>query len=209
MVENEARQWLPGRPPAPGRSVAAAGSPRRRAPARSSQVATVAGSVAILILASLASGALAFGAKAACRAGAWNVGVEQYQAHCYTDIYPLYFVEGLSAGQVPYLDHHVQYPVVMGAAMQAAAWLVRHVANAGLRGREFYDVTGVLLCLFLVAGVLATAYCAGRSRRWTGLLVAFSPALILAALINWDVIAMALTMLAQAGQRPPGEPGDQ
>ena len=62
-------------------------------------------------------------AKAACRAGAWNVGVEQYQAHCYTDIYPLYFAEGLAKGQVPYFDHHVEYPVVMGAVMQAAAWV--------------------------------------------------------------------------------------
>ncbi len=142
--------------------------------------------------------AIAFGAKEACRAGAWNVGVEQYQAHCYTDIYPLYFDEGLSAGKVPYLGHHVEYPVVMGAVMEAVAWMVHPIRDAAIRGREFYDVTVALLGVFLVAGVLATAYCAGRARRWTALLVAFSPALILGALINWDLIAMALTMLALA-----------
>ena len=38
---------------------------------------------------------------------------------------------------------------------------------------------------------------AGR-RRWTGLLVAFAPALILGAFINWDLIAMALSMAALA-----------
>ncbi len=161
-------------------------------------MAALAGSVAVLILAALLGGALGSLAKAACRAGAWNVGVEQYQAHCYTDIYPLYFTEGLSAGQVPYFDHHVEYPVVMGAVMQGAAWMVRHVADAGVRGREFYDVTVAVLAACLVAGVLATAYCAGRSRRWTGLLVAFSPALILAAYINWDLLAMGLTMAALA-----------
>jgi uncharacterized membrane protein len=157
----------------------------------------LAGSVTILILASLLGGALGSVAKAACRAGAWNVGVEQYQAHCYTDIYPLYFVEGLAKGQVPYFDHHVEYPVVMGAVMQAAGW-VSGPADTSLAGREFYDVTVALLAFCLVAGVLATAYCAGRSRRWTGLLVALSPALILAAFINWDLIAMALTMSALA-----------
>jgi uncharacterized membrane protein len=157
----------------------------------------LAGSVAILILASLLGGALGSVAKAACRAGAWNVGVEQYQAHCYTDIYPLYFGEGLATGQVPYFDHHVEYPVVMGAVMQAAAW-VSGPADTSEAGREFYDVTVALLAAALVAGVLATAYCAGRSRRWTGLLVALSPALILAAFINWDLIAMALTMAALA-----------
>jgi uncharacterized membrane protein len=165
----------------------------------------LAGSVAALILAGLLGGALGSVAKAACRAGAWNVGVEQYQAHCYTDIYPLYFNEGLAAGKVPYFGHHVEYPVVMGAVMQGTAWAVSHVTDPAVRGREFYDVTVALLSMCLVAGVLATAYCAGRTRRWTALLVAFAPALILAAFINWDLIAMALTMVALAawaGRRP-------
>jgi hypothetical protein len=177
---------------APGRAAALA--PR----ARSLRLTALAGSVAVLIFASLLSGVLAFGAKEACWAGAWNVGVEQYKADCYTDIYKLYFSEKLSAGQIPYIDHHVEYPVLIGAAMEAAAWVVRPVAGADIKGRDFYDVTVALLSLFLVAGVLATAFCAGRSRRWTALLVALSPALILSAFINWDLIAMALAMMALA-----------
>jgi uncharacterized membrane protein len=164
----------------------------------------MAGSVAALVTAGLASSALGFLAKGACRAGAWNVGIEQYQAHCYTDIYPLYFVEGLAAGKVPYIGHPVEYPVLIGAAMQAAAWVVRPISDAAIRGREFFDVTVALLALFAVAAVLATAYLAGPSRRWTALLAALSPALILAAFINWDLIAMSLTMLglaAWAGRR--------
>jgi uncharacterized membrane protein len=161
-------------------------------------LAVLAGSVAVLIAASVLGGALGFGAKAACRAGAWNVGVEQFQAHCYTDIYPLYFGEGLSAGKIPYLQHPVEYPVIMGAVMEAVAWVVRPITDPSIRGREFYDVTVALLILFLIAGVVATAYCAGRTRRWTALAVALSPALILAAFINWDLIAMGLTMLGLA-----------
>ena len=171
---------------------------RATASATSVRYAVLAGSVAALIIASLLGGALGSVAKAACRAGAWNVGVEQYQAHCYTDIYPLYFGEGLSAGQVPYIGHHVEYPVVMGAVMQAAAWVVKPVTDPAARGREFYDVTVALLAVCLVVGVLATAYCAGRNWRWTGLLVALSPGLVLAAFINWDLLAMALTMAALA-----------
>jgi len=171
---------------------------RATASATSVRYAVLAGSVAALIIASLLGGALGSVAKAACRAGAWNVGVEQYQAHCYTDIYPLYFGEGLSAGQVPYIGHHVEYPVVMGAVMQAAAWVVKPVTDPAARGGEFYDVTVALLAVCLVVGVLATAYCAGRNWRWTGLLVALSPGLVLAAFINWDLLAMALTMAALA-----------
>ena len=171
---------------------------RATASATSVRYAVLAGSVTALIIASLLGGALGSVAKAACRAGAWNVGVEQYQAHCYTDIYPLYFYEGLSAGQVPYIGHHVEYPVVMGAVMQAAAWVAKPVTDPAVRGREFYDVTVALLAVCLVVGVLATAYCAGRTWRWTGLIVALSPGLVLAAFINWDLLAMALTMAALA-----------
>src|SRR5262245_15733205 len=164
----------------------------------SAKAAAVAGSVVVLILAGLIGALLAATAKEACRAGAWNVGVEQYQAHCYTDIYPLYFAEGLSAGQVPYVGHHLEYPVVMGAVMEAAAWVVRPAGDPAVRGRDFYDITVALLAVCLVVGVLATAYCAGRARRWTGLLVALAPGLVLAAYINWDLLAMALTMAALA-----------
>src|SRR6266496_480506 len=71
-------------------------------------------------------GGLGFLSKAACRAGAWNTGFGPYQAHCYTDIYPLYYTERLAAGKIPYLGHPVEYPVLIGAAMQAAAWVDEH-----------------------------------------------------------------------------------
>jgi len=162
------------------------------------RLAVVAGSTTVLVTASLIGSALGFLNKAACRSGDWNVYLKQFQAHCYTDIYPLYFGEGLSAGRVPYTQHPVEYPVLIGAAMQAVAWLVRPISDAAIRGREFFDVTVVLLTLFALAGTLATAYLAGRSRRWTALLVALAPGLILASFINWDLIAMGLVALGMA-----------
>src|SRR6266566_7173391 len=162
------------------------------------RLALVAGSTTALVTASLLGSALGFLNKAACRSGDWNIYLKQFQAHCYTDIYPLYYNEGLSAGRVPYTGHPVEYPVLIGAAMQAAAWLVRPISDAGIRGREFFDVTVVLLTLFALAGTLATAYLAGRSRRWTALLVALAPGLILASFINWDLIAMGLVAMGMA-----------
>jgi uncharacterized membrane protein len=170
--------------------------PPRSAP--SARLAVLAGSVTVLVTAGLAGGALALLSKAACRAGAWNTALGPYQAHCYTDIYPLYFNEQLSAGKVPYTGHPVEYPVLIGAAMQAVAWVVRPISDPAIRGREFFDVTAGLLVIFAVAAVLATAYLAGPTRRWTALLVALSPAVILAAFINWDLIAMSLATLGLA-----------
>jgi uncharacterized membrane protein len=168
------------------------------------RLAVAAGSVTALVIASLAGSALGFLNKAACRGGDWNIYLKQFQAHCYTDIYPLYFGEGLASGKVPYTGHPVEYPVLIGAVMQAVAWVVRPIGDPFIRGREFFDVTVVLLALFAVAGTLATAYLAGPARRWTALLVALAPALILASFINWDLIAMglvALGMAAWAGRR--------
>jgi hypothetical protein len=168
----------------------------RERPARRT-LAVALGSTSVLIAASVLGMVLAFADKVPCRSGDWNSYTKQFQDFCYTDIYPLYYHEGLAAGQVPYTGHPVEYPVLIGGAMQAVAWLVRNV-DAVIRGREFFDVTAVLLAACAVAAVLATARAAGPDRRWQALMVALSPALILNAFVNWDLIAMALTALGIA-----------
>jgi Glycosyltransferase family 87 len=165
--------------------------PQRPGRAGPGTLAVVLGSTSVLLAASVLGMVLAFAEKFPCRSGAWNYYAKQFQDACYTDIYPLYYGEGLSAGKVPYTGHPVEYPVLIGGAMQVAAWLVRNV-GAVTRGREFFDVTVVLLAVCAVAGVLATARAAGPDRRWQALMVALSPALILNAFVNWDLIALAL-----------------
>ncbi|MWK35280.1 DUF2029 domain-containing protein [Actinomadura sp. J1-007] len=123
---------------------------------------------------------------------------------CYTDIYPLYFVRGLNDGRIPYFDsftgsdlHYVEYPVLSGGFMQLAAVLVRPF-GVDERGMAFYNVTVLLLALLAIVAVLATAYAAGRRSLRAGLMVALSPALLLTAYINWDLLAVALSALALA-----------
>ena len=173
------------------------GGAERSGPGRPAALAAALGSTGVLLVASVLGMVLAFAEKYPCRSGAWNTYATQFQDACYTDVYPLYYGEGLSAGKVPYTGHPVEYPVLIGGAMQAAAWLVRNVGEA-IRGREFFDVTVLLLALCAVAGVLATARAAGPGRRAQALMVALSPALILSAFINWDLIALALTALGIA-----------
>lgn len=153
--------------------------------------------------AAVAAALLGYADKVPCSSGgAWNSFTGQFRNACYTDIYPLYYNERLSAGKVPYFGHPVEYPVLIGAMMQAGAWLVHSVANPFARGRDFYYVTAAMLAICLLAGVLATGYAAGHALRdgrgldpgiKAMLLVALSPGLILAAFINWDLLAMALT----------------
>ena len=175
------------------------------------RAAAVTGGVAAIVAA-----LLAFAVKLPCSAGgAWNSSVGQFRDACYTDIYPLYYGEGLSAGKVPYFGHPVEYPVLTGWTMQLASWLVKSVSDPFSRGADFYYVTGFLMSLCLVAGVIATAASASGPRGagprglrgpWgfrdpgtrAALMTALSPALILTAFINWDLLAMALTMAGLA-----------
>ncbi|HET9082552.1 MAG TPA: glycosyltransferase 87 family protein [Trebonia sp.] len=162
------------------------------------------------IAASALAALLGYAQKLPCSyGGAWNTNVGQFRDLCYTDIYPLYYTEQLSAGKVPYYGHPVEYPVLMGWLMETAAWLVHSVTSAFTRGVDFYNVTVVILAACLVVGVVATgatAYREGDRAGWqAALMVALSPGLILAAYINWDLFAMALTaggLAAWAYRRP-------
>ena len=162
------------------------------------------------ITASAVAALLGYAEKLPCSyGGAWNSNVAQFRDLCYTDIYPLYYTEKLAAGKVPYYGHAVEYPVLMGWMMEAAAWLVHPVTSAFTRGVDFYNVTVMMLVACLIVGVVATgatAYREGDAAGWkAALMLALSPGLILSAFINWDFFAMALTacgLAAWAYRRP-------
>ncbi|GGS80427.1 glycosyltransferase family 87 protein [Nonomuraea spiralis] len=142
---------------------------------------------------------LAYLVRLPCRTGGWNDQVQTYTNFCYTDIFPLYFDRQL-ATQNPYFadvpfDKQVEYPVVLGEVMQVIAWIARKLEfDQVAQAVRFYDITVVLLGICLVAGVLLMAAVAGPARRWDALWYAISPAVILAAYINWDLVAGALSM---------------
>jgi uncharacterized membrane protein len=131
---------------------------------------------------------------------------------CYTDIYPLYLARELNENKVPYFDsfsgggdlQYVEYPVLSGALMHVVNVLVQPF-GLDSRSMAFFNITALLLGMLAVVTVLATAYVAGARSLRAGLMVALSPALLLSAYINWDLLAVglsALAVLAWAGRRP-------
>jgi uncharacterized membrane protein len=158
--------------------------------------------VRVLLALTLLTCTLGFLQKAPCRTEPWAHEF-QYTHLCYTDVFALYFAEGLSSDKTPYLDHPVEYPVVMGAAMQIAAKAVQPFSPES-RPRHFFDVTWVLLTACALVVVVTTAKLAGR-RPWDAALFALAPVLALHGTTNWDLIAMALAgygLLAWARRRP-------
>jgi hypothetical protein len=190
--------------------------------------------VRVLIALTLLTSLLGFAQKSGCRDGSTWVHEHQYTRACYTDVVALYSAEGLSSGQKPYYEHPVEYPVVIGGVMSVTARLAGNLtslfpdsptkaaekelakthspaaqtakdyARANARGRHFYDLTWVLVTLCAVVVTITTVKLAGR-RPWDAALFALSPALLLHATTNWDLIAMAfagLGLLAWARRYP-------
>ncbi len=159
----------------------------------------------VLVLLAILGSVLMYGEKLPCRGAAWQGGF-QYSHMCYTDIYPLYSAEGLSQPdrKRPYLDAHlnsegkptyVEYPVLIGAAMEVAAVLSDHSVPHTQPVQRFLDITWMMIMVAAVAAVVATAL-THRRRMWDAAMLALAPGWILAGLINWDVLAVGLTALA-------------
>ena len=132
--------------------------------------------------------------KSPCRDGAWGGDLPQYKHFCYTDVLALYYNEGLAEGQVPYVDHKVEYPVLTGVFMGALGLPV-HAYGASRPGvnqaERFYDLNALVLGALGVATV-AMILALRRRRPWDAAMFALSPALFVSATVNWDLLAVAL-----------------
>ncbi|HSU37513.1 MAG TPA: glycosyltransferase 87 family protein [Propionibacteriaceae bacterium] len=145
-------------------------------------------------------------------------GQDHFKYLCYSDIPLLYPGRGLLEGNTPYLDSGnypvLEYPVLTGWFLELERILTRALGGAqgvglteeqiGDSTRIFMDVNIVLLgALFLIA-VWAQVH-TPTSRPWDAMMLAASPCVAAAALINWDMLPIALTavgMLAWARRRP-------
>ena len=160
---------------------------------------------------------LGFIAKAPCRTHPWS-DEYQYTRVCYTDVFALYYAEQLgakvdSAGNtvgrisVPYRDHPVEYPAVIGGLM----WVAGEFTNAvhpnqpadgvDTRDRTFFDITALMMAAFALLTTWALARLAGRQRIWDAAMFALAPTLFFHAYTNWDLAAVGLARIAIAAGR--------
>lgn len=156
----------------------------------------------ILALAVLAM-ALGAGERGYCRDHAWSRGDGGQYAHgCYSDIPHLYRERGFYEGAIPYIDtgdwQPLEYPVLTGGFMWVTAELTSLIAGSNIDDKavRYYDVNALLLALVGLVMVGATFQLAGRRRPWDAAMLAASPVLALHGTINWDLFAVALSMLA-------------
>jgi uncharacterized membrane protein len=150
----------------------------------------------------------------------------QYVAMCYSDTVPLYRIEKLDVGALPYRDswierpgtadeqvRYMEYPVLTGFFQYAGArltdgwlWLAEQVPvlPSGLPVVVYFDITAVWLALAWLVVVWAVRTLR-PTRPWDAALVALSPLVAVHAFTNWDALAVACAtagMLALARRRP-------
>jgi uncharacterized membrane protein len=133
--------------------------------------------------------------KSPCQSGAWD-DLKQYRQMCYTDVLALYYAEGLSDGQVPYVDHKVEYPVLTGVFMGVLGLPVHALGKARPninQGEWFYGLNALVLGAIALASAMAMLSMR-RRRPWDVAMFAVSPALALTATVNWDLLAVGFAV---------------
>jgi hypothetical protein len=163
------------------------------------------GAIPVLLL--LAAAVFSFGIveKQHCRAQGWS-SPDQFWHACYSDIPVLYGSASLGgddrAGLVDSLGQGgLGQPPLSGALMWVTSSLISDGPDAG---RNFFDLSAVLLTVVLLIAVASIALIAG-GRGWDAAHLALSPVLVTAGLISYQLLAVALlaaALLALARGRP-------
>jgi len=144
--------------------------------------------------------------KAHCAPGGWT-GSEQYTTGCYSDAVPFWTGRGVAAGEIPYLQARMEYPVLTGALIWVEGGLTRALFGAGANAMHFLAI--VTLFNALLAGlVLWMMRRAGvdEQRLWGW---ALAPPLLFYVGHNWDLFAIAFAVAAMlwARRREPVKAG--
>jgi uncharacterized membrane protein len=179
----------------------------------------------VLLLFAILTSVAGYASKQPCRdTRNWSKKGYQYTRLCYSDVKALYDSAGLTQGKRPYLDTPLEYPVLLGGAIQGAASIADHepgsqyipahttadgkqvAASYSLdrRSATFFDVSVLLLALAFCIAVLCTALTAGP-RIWDAALLALAPGVVLHLGTNWDMLAVAFAsaaLLAWSRKRP-------
>ncbi len=133
---------------------------------------------------------------------------DSFKYMCYSDIGLLYEGRGLLQGHTPYLDSGsyqvLEYPVLTGWFLEFERLITVALGAPTGEGLPdqlkvdatvlFVDVNTVMLGALLLLAVWAQVRTV-TGRPWDAMMLAASPCVAAAALINWDLLVVALTAL--------------
>jgi uncharacterized membrane protein len=143
-----------------------------------------------------------------CRITVAGQAPDWFKYMCYSDIGLLYDGRGLLQGNTPYLDSGnypvLEYPVLTGWFLDLERLVTVALGaptGVGLADQLKVDATAMFVnvnTVFLGALFLVAVWAQVRTvaeRPWDAMMLAASPCVAAAALINWDLLVVALTAL--------------
>lgn len=141
---------------------------------------------------------LGWGFKAHC--GASWIGAEQYVTGCYSDAVPFWGLRGVAAGEIPYLQARMEYPVLTGALIWLEGLVARTIGGSGADAADFLAAVtlgNALLAALILSMMQAAGVGLARQYAW-----ALAPPLVLYLGHNWDLLAASFAVAAMlAAQR--------
>ena len=134
---------------------------------------------------------------------AWG-GSIQYVTGCYSDAVPFWGLRGVSAGQVPYLEARMEYPVLTGLLIWIEGFVTRTVFGASATAAHFLFVVAAVnaALAFLVLRMLRRAG-VDRARQYAW---GAAPPLVLYLGHNWDMLAVTFAVAALLSARSGDTP---
>lgn len=135
---------------------------------------------------------LGWGFKAHC--GAFWTASEQYTTGCYSDAVPFWGLRGVAAGEVPYFQARMEYPVLTGALIWIEGIVARLFGGARADAADFLNAVtvGNAVLAFLVLEMMRGAG-VGLRRQYAW---ALAPPLVLYLGHNWDLLAASIAVTA-------------
>lgn len=161
----------------------------------------------VLLVLVFVFGLLAVLTKDVCRQSGWGIQ-PAYTGLCYSDWTALYGARGFADDAwAPFAtgaSDRFHYPVLMSLIASLTSLLVPKGIGSGSQLLAYFDINAFLVVVLWAVVVIAVAKSSGR-RVWDAALVAASPAIMLAATVNWDMWAvafLALGLLALGREHP-------
>lgn len=108
----------------------------------------------------------------------------------YSDLYTLYWHHHLYTHPIPYIDVRIEYPVVIGLYMTAAAALTH-----GVRAYFLLSSIGLWVC---TVGSVCCLWTVSRRAAW---IFSLCPLLLVFSLLNWDMLAIFFMLLGWCAWR--------
>jgi len=144
-----------------------------------------------LMLALALTCALGWLFKAQCAPGGWT-GSEQYSTGCYSDAVPFWGGRGVAAGEVPYLQGRLEYPVLTGGLIWIEGGVTRLLFGGQANAFHFLAIVTLVNAL-LAALLLWLFWREGMEPRrlWAW---ALAPPLVLYVGHNWDLLAVSFAV---------------